>query len=545
VNAIGQLPQISTRAHPRRAATHRLALAALLAVAVTAAQGAPAQGAQPEERAGAAAPELPLGHPGLSESRTSMRPAPGVRYTRIERGEVSRRDVYTVDVAFRARRDDARALAARLREDGHRPRIVRVAQRAPDDPQRGPLGYLVRVGALHSEQEANALRDRLAADGYTGLRVVYTGEDGGRTTGPWVVHVLEVQPDALAGALDARLATDVVPERELLTSIAGRTDAVASLNGGYFVIGPADGTPGDLAGISMLDGRLVSEAVNGRTSLVLPDPTGAGARVAALSSRQTAMSSDGALREVDGLNRKPGLIRGCGGVGGDSPTELPKHDFTCTDPTELIQFTPDFGTATEPGEGAEAALDADGRVTELRPARGGAIPPGGSVLSGTGEGADWLRAHARPGARVDVATGVRAGGGTLAPSPTLDVINGGPRLLRDGRPAITATAEGFHWKENPEFYYRFGVRRNPRTLAGVGQAGTLVLVAVDGRRPGHSVGASFEESAAVLRALGAADGVNLDGGGSTGMTLGPRLVTRPSDTTGERPIADALVLEGG
>jgi len=42
VNAIGQLPQISTRAHPRRAATHHLALAALLAVAVTAAQGAPA-----------------------------------------------------------------------------------------------------------------------------------------------------------------------------------------------------------------------------------------------------------------------------------------------------------------------------------------------------------------------------------------------------------------------------------------------------------------------------------------------------------------------
>jgi len=531
------------RGNRRSAAVCRAALAALLGLAV-AAQSAPAEAGARASRADAARGELPLGRPGLSESRSSTRPAPGVRYTRIERGEVSRRDAYTVDVAFRAGRNDARALAARLREDGYRPRIVRVAQRAPDDPERGPLGYLVRVGALDSEREANAVRDRLAADGYTGLRVVYTGEDGRRTTGPWVVHVLEVDPEALGGALDARLATDVVPERELLTSIAGRTDAIASLNGGYFVIGPDDGTPGDLAGISMLDGRLVSEAVNGRTSLVLPSPTGAGARVAALSSRQTATASDGALREVDGLNRKPGLIRGCGGIGGDAPTELPKHDFTCTDPTELILFTPDFGSATEPGEGAEATLDADGRVTELRPARGGAIPPGGSVLSGTGEGADWLRAHARPGARVDVATGVRVGGRALAPSPTLDVINGGPRLLRDGRPAITAAAEGFHWEENPEFYYRFGVRRNPRTLAGVRPSGTLVLVAVDGRRPGHSVGASFGESAAVLRALGARDGVNLDGGGSTGMTLGPRLATRPSDTAGERPIADALVLEG-
>lgn len=531
--------------HAPRTAARRFALAALLGLALWLVPGASAEAARKGDRADGAGPELPLGRPGLSESRSSTRPAPGVRYTRIGRGEVSRRDVYTVDVAFRARRDDARAVARRLREDGHRARIVHVAQRAPDDPRRGPLGYLVRVGALNSEPEANALRDRLAADGYTGLRVVYTGEDGGRTTGPWVVHVLEVDPDALDGALDARLATDVVPERELLTGIAGRTDAIASLNGGYFVIGPGDGTPGDLAGISMLDGRLVSEAVNGRTSLVLPSPTAAGARVAALSSRQTATSSDGARREVDGLNRKPGLIRGCGGIRGDAPTELPKHDFTCTDPTELIQFTPDFGTATEPGEGAEAALDATGHVTELRPARGGPIPPGGSVLSGTGEGADWLRAHARPGAGVDVATGVLAGGRLLAPSPALDVINGGPRLLRDGRLAITAAAEGFHWEDRPEFYYRFGVRRNPRTLAGVGPSGTLVLVAVDGRRPGHSVGASFEESAAVLRALGAADGVNLDGGGSTGMTLGSRLVTRPSDTMGERPIADALVLEGG
>jgi len=56
------------------------------------------------------------------------------------------------------------------------------------------------------------------------------------------------------------------------------------------------------------------------------------------------------------------------------------------------------------------------------------------------------------------------------------------------------------------------------------------------------VGASFAESAALLRALGARDAVNLDGGGSTAMTVGSTLLTRPSDTTGERPIADAIVV---
>jgi Phosphodiester glycosidase len=286
----------------------------------------------------------------------------------------------------------------------------------------------------------------------------------------------------------------------------------------------------------------VSEAVNGRTSLVLPDRTGEAAVIDALSTRQEVIADDGARRELDGLNRAPGLIRGCGGSGGDAPTERPKHDFTCTDPSELIRFDEIFGAATEPGLAAEAVLDADGVVTELREERGGPIPAGGPVLAGTAEAADWLRAHARPEARIATELLVAGERGPLALGAQAGVVNGGPRLLRGGRQDITAYAEGFHWPEDPEFFYRFGVRRNPRTLAGVTHDRRLLLVAVDGRRPGYSVGASFVESARVLRALGATEGVNLDGGGSTSLTVGSSLVNRPSDPTGERPIGDALVL---
>jgi len=59
----------------------------------------------------------------------------------------------------------------------------------------------VRVGRFGSEAEANALRAELTDLGYTGLRTVYTGEDGGRTTGPWVVHVLRVDPTASGARL--------------------------------------------------------------------------------------------------------------------------------------------------------------------------------------------------------------------------------------------------------------------------------------------------------------------------------------------------------
>ncbi|MCC5670895.1 phosphodiester glycosidase family protein [Nostoc sp. CHAB 5784] len=98
--------------------------------------------------------------------------------------------------------------------------------------------------------------------------------------------------------------------------------------------------------------------------------------------------------------------------------------------------------------------------------------------------------------------------------------------------------------DDPEFgYYRFGVRRNPRTLAGISARGTLLLVTVDGRQPGKSVGASFEESARIMRSLGATDALNLDGGGSTTLTINQQLINRPSDSTGERPIADAIIIQ--
>jgi hypothetical protein len=185
-------------------------------------------------------------------------------------------------------------------------------------------------------------------------------------------------------------------------------------------------------------------------------------------------------------------------------------------------------------------LNSKGRVIKLRESRGSQIPRDGSVLSGTGEAAEWLRAHARPGAKITISTSITADGAPLAEGTS--VVNGGPRLLSNGEPDITAYQEGFVWPENPEFYYRFGVRRNPRTLAGTTAEGNLLLVAVDGRQPDYSVGASFEESALIMQALCALEAVNLDGGGSTAMTIGEELVNQPSDPTGERPIGDAIVV---
>ena len=61
--------------------------------------------------------------------------------------------------------------------------------------------------------------------------------------------------------------------------------------------------------------------------------------------------------------------------------------------------------------------------------------------------------------------------------------------------------------------------RHPRSAAGVSSCGRfLYLLVVDGRRLG-SVGSTEAETALLLRALGAADGINFDGGGSSALVL--------------------------
>ncbi|WP_245534838.1 phosphodiester glycosidase family protein [Treponema primitia] len=61
--------------------------------------------------------------------------------------------------------------------------------------------------------------------------------------------------------------------------------------------------------------------------------------------------------------------------------------------------------------------------------------------------------------------------------------------------------------------------RHPRSAAGISaDAKVLYLLAIDGRQL-RSIGATEEEIALILKQLGAAQGLNFDGGGSTALAL--------------------------
>jgi Phosphodiester glycosidase len=363
------------------------------------------------------------------------------------------------------------------------------------------------------------------APGVTWTRIVREG-------GPWRVHVLSVDRRALGGRLTGVLSNRRIEGRERASSMARRARAVAGVNGSYFASG------GDPVGALAIGGRLLSEPVDGRSALIVPLDPAKSARVARLSFAG-AVVSGGRERLVDGVERLRGSIPACGGRGGDVPTERPNSALTCTDPSELVVLSRRYAPYTRTRGGVEAVVQS-GIVGALEGGGNAAVPAGGLVLSGSADAARFLTESAPPGSRPEVRVGLLARGRELPLAQQQLVVGGGPRLLTRGRIAVASRAEGFAPLEAPGLFGSFVASRNPRTLAGVRGDGRILLVTVDGRRPGWSAGVTLPEAARVMRALGARHALNLDGGGSTTMTVRGEVVNLPSDTAGERPVSDGV-----
>ena len=356
-----------------------------------------------------------------------------------------------------------------------------------------------------------------------------------RERGPVRINVLEVDPAGVRGVL----SNEKVAGRERVSAMGRRVHAVAGVNGSYFA------ASGDPVGVVAINGQLLSEPLDGRSALVVTEGR---ASVAPVRFRGS-VSINGRSRAIDGVNRVRGLIPACGGRGGDLPTTRPNPVLTCTDSSELVLLSPRYG-ARPPREGGVEAVVRGGRVAAVRAPGTGPVPRDGLLLTGTGDAARFLRNAALPRSRVEVRLRLTAGGRALETAPFAPppgelaeptvVVGAGPRLVRAGRVAVSARAEGFAPPQAPGFFGDFVASRQPRTLAGVRADGTLLLVTVDGRRPGWSVGMTLPEAARLMRSLGARDALNLDGGGSSAMTVRGELVNRPSDRVGERPVSNGL-----
>ncbi len=200
-------------------------------------------------------------------------------------------------------------------------------------------------------------------------------------------------------------------------------------------------------------------------------------------------------------------------------------------------FTPVWGGMTpgvrgtvvvlQPFPPTTARTDLVGTVTSVLGGSSVAIPPDGAVLVARGSAATPLR-------ELPLSTQV-----TLRiPLPTdwssvTDAVSAGPTLVKNGRPIFNA-GEAL---TNAQLH-----GRNPRTAIGQRADGAIVMVAVDGRRRGWSIGITNWELALTLVRYGCVTGFALDSGGSTTVAFEGRVLNRPSDPGGERPVGEALVI---
>ncbi|MFG1702142.1 phosphodiester glycosidase family protein [Nonomuraea sp. M3C6] len=419
-------------------------------------------------------------------------------------------DGYTVTVLMPSGRDygtlpTAETKVAEVEAAGETASLQKVIRPGVADAPSQTV-YMVRVGLWSfkdkkkAEETAKTLKD-------AGLKVKvdYLGDDGLKTTGPWDVKVVMIDAKTFRGSYVASLGTSVA-KRETVSSMAKAGGAVVGVNGGFFNIHTAAALRGEPVGTSVVGGKLLSEAVPGRSAVVL---RGRSAKITELKTTVTVTSQDGTKAEINGINRA-----------------------AATD--ELVLYTEEYGAKTPTG-GTDAVIDANGKVVGLR-VSGAAVTAGMRVLHGNGLGAEWLNEHVWQNWTVKVDTKVvdLRTKKALKLTPDLNVIAGSVGLVRNGKVKITAKRDG-HDSMN------MILRRHPRTLLGTTRNGSLILATIDGRQPGVTVGANFVEAAQFMRWLGAVQAINLDGGGSTAMVVANKLVNRPSDGS-ERGVGDALLV---
>lgn len=209
-----------------------------------------------------------------------------------------------------------------------------------------------------------------------------------------------------------------------------------------------------------------------------------------------------------------------------------------TQANQLSLYTPAFGSKMH-------ANSSGGTVAVLKPVSGSvafpvnkpiqmsvverlanpgqiAIPEDGAVLHGVGSSAAWLDGL-QAGQVVTVTLGASLP--SYSDVKTIrDAIGGsGHIILRNGQ--ITNI-------NNPDCH--------PRTFMGISKdAKTIWSVIVDGRWA-SSAGIDLDDEGRVLQWLGAWDGINLDGGGSSCMVVNEEIKNHPSDGP-ERAVGNGVI----
>lgn len=385
----------------------------------------------------------------------------------------------------------------------------------------GILTLFVSTAATPMQAQWDSSSVETVAPGVLHRRVVVN-------SGPWRLNVLEVDLHQPGVSIREVKGKDVFAGLEKTSSMEqryhGPGKAVAAVNADFFNVKTGESESNVVIDGAIVKGLARSESPRDgwkklRTQFGMDwinhpyiDRFGLTARLI-----QGARSI-----ELDGINSRPkqpnSLVLYTSAVGDSTPRDTTRLNsahlslrLVSKSQREMI-----FRVVGPVYEGARASLVTRG------------------ALTAEGTMRDTLRRIARTGGTIRIRTGFLPGRERLR-----TIVGGGPRIIQNGR----GVGEYGYFIEGTGA--KFGTVRHPRTAIGFSKdSSTLYLVTVDGRTESDS-GMSLVELADAMLKLGVYEAVNLDGGGSTTMVIGDRVVNHPSDKEGERPVGNALLVVVG
>ncbi|MGQ0560752.1 MAG: phosphodiester glycosidase family protein, partial [Gemmatimonadota bacterium] len=331
--------------------------------------------------------------------------------------------------------------------------------------------------------------------------------------GPWAVHTLTVDPRACGIAFRTIKAGGGVVGRATTKSMVAHArdslglDVLAAINADFFSFEPA----GVSEGPQIMNRTLLKSE---------------GSHREAIEDRRLRLQPVFAFT----TNGKPLLahthVRGSVRAG---PRTVPLAGVNVRARADsAFVFTAFWGDTTAADSGALKLTVRNSMIARVDTAAGSvAIPRDGFVVVARGA-ARTVLAATTVGARAEWKASFAG-----LPHNVAELVGGYPMLLLNGR--------AVHHAE-PGLRGAFSDRRHPRAAIGWGEDQRIRIVAVDGRRTGYSDGMTLQELGDYLLARGVTEALNFDGGGSATLVIGDRIVNRPTDASGERAVANALVV---
>ncbi|GAC17689.1 phosphodiester glycosidase family protein [Paraglaciecola arctica] len=445
------------------------------------------------------------------------------------------------------------------------PQLIAVIKPVEKGPNGNALGQLVTFGQFDTLLQAQKMQAELDDIGIHFKPTHSTQRSAG--AGKQQISILKLQPSLFSGQVISALGNDSVLDIQKTSKIAQQNAAIAAVNGGFFAYQSHQGLVGDPAGIAVVDGTLVSEAVNGRPALLLRNTPALSLDILENVHSNLEMRIDDQQFQISGINRQAGKIFNCGQHHGDKIVAA-IHDYVCSEQDEIIIYNHYFGNlevVLKEQQTFRFFLDQDNKVYFTPPATYAVLPKGHRLVSASGKYLNILKQMVKSTSSVSTSQRIWSDAGEVVLEKGIYIINGGPTLLSGGKTQVTQRAQQ-GWDIAPvnigsaavdsrdeisqiqqadnsrvNFYQNWVLQRHPRTAVGITDLGTVFFVVVYGRDPLLSIGASVSEMADIMKDLGAVKAINLDGGGSSVMVIEGENTGKPSDTNGERAVAEALL----